>query len=117
MLNKSSLLTKAILFEIKEGFDSKTLKYDEKARIPILQEVITFYNRFNECFKYTIKYPINSDTSSFQPTDPSLDDIEKWAEENNILYISEHKFDNMSGCLEFMFTNEQDVMAFKLKWL
>lgn len=118
MLNKRGLLTKAILFEIKEGFDPKTLQYDEKsARIPILDEVIDFYIRFNECFKYAVKYPVNLNTTSFEPNLPSLDDIEKWAEESDIIYTFEQRFDNMNGYLEFSFTNKEDAIAFKLKWL
>lgn len=117
MLSKRGLVTKAILFEIKAGFDPKTLQYDEKAKIPILQEVIDFYIRFNERFKYTVKYPVNINTTTFEPILPRLDDIEKWAEENDIMYISERRFDSMEGCLEFAFTSEQDAMAFKLKWL
>lgn len=118
MLNKRGLLIKAILFEIKEGFDPKTLQYDEKkAKIPILDEVINFYIRFNECFKYIIKYPVNHNTLVVESDAPSLNNIEKWAEESDIMYTFEQRFDDMKGYLEFRFTNEQDAIAFKLKWL
>ena len=102
------VIRKAILFESSYILNEK--HSDLPGESTTLQEVLLFYTQLRECF--SIKF----DTDELFKDILSIDEERKfrrtihlWSQENNILMFKDR--DHM-----YYFTNEEDAMAFKLRW-
>ena len=77
-----------------------------------INEVVTFYSQLRDKFKFEISCKsITSKINGWDETKILLDDMLGWINENNILAYRDR------GKEKFYFLNEEDAVAFKLKWL
>ena len=101
-LTQTNVLKKAIMYECITDATTRSLI--------ILNDVATFYVQLEGKFKYII----HSDTLDKNENLLAAKEYrfgaewEEWLNEHNILYFFNHR--------RFLFTNEEDAVAFKLRW-
>ena len=119
-MDKGIIIRNAVLYEC-----AKYLGINENLKsnsVVLLDEVIDFYVKFRDRFKYEVKIPRpdNSDLIRIDNgmTPRKIYNIQKWIEENEIMFLNRiiHNIETGVDDIVYTFAFEEDATAFKLKW-
>ena len=117
-INDAHLLFKAIQMEILHPVKEDLNPHNLSDIYPIALEVIIFYKKVHQYFKHEVVLEIDSGQLSMRDEyDKKIKDTVKWIEENKFpCLINSERFRGDKHVASFLFINEEDAMAVKLRF-